>query len=135
MLESGYQKKIMDKWEEAGGHVVNGIYSKSGEADLQGGFPISIGNEVAEIGAPVTPIMLLVHLVVEVKTEEDYHRVMGCLVEEDGLYRILPGVKGLKDHEPMQIKKINEVRKRGGLGLIAWDFSQVQTYVILHYRY
>ena len=39
MTETAYQNKIMKWVEEIGGVVVNGQYSKRGEADLQVGFP------------------------------------------------------------------------------------------------
>ena len=134
MLETAYQAKIMKEWTKVGGHNVNGNYTKSGEADLQGGYPVNIGNEVKEIGAPLTPIMILRYLVVEVKTEEDYHRVMKCVKlitdhEGDEIYQIVEGCKGLKKHEPLQIHKINRVRKKGGLALVAWNFEQVKQYV------
>lgn len=97
-----------------GGKAINGTYTKSGEADIQGGYPIN---------------SILRYIAIEVKTELDYHRVMRCIDEIDGLYVIKTGIKGLKKHEPLQIHKINEVRKKGGLALVAFNFKQVKEYV------
>jgi hypothetical protein len=113
MKEQDYQSKIMKNWYAIGGYNVNGNYTKAGEADIQGGYPVD---------------GILRYLVVEVKTEKDYHRVMSGLTIEGGLYAIRD-VKKLKDHEPLQIHKINEIRKRGGLALVAYNFKQVQMYV------
>ncbi len=114
MKEAAYQSKIMISLEAIGGKSINGQYSKSGEADIQGGYPI---NDI------------LRYIAIEVKTELDYHRVMKCIDVIDGLYVIKTGVKGLKQHEPMQIHKINDVRKKGGLALVAFEFKQVKEYV------
>ncbi len=100
----------MDKIISIGGHVVNGNYTKAGEADLQCGYPVN-GK--------------LLHLCVEVKTPKDYERVMRA-VDED--YNII-NQKPLKKHEPVQMAKIRQVRKRGGLALVAYSFDQVKEYI------
>lgn len=111
--ETYYQKKIMDAILKEGGQVVNGRYTKIGEADLQCGYPVN-GR--------------LLYLAVEVKTEKDYYRVMSAIKEVEGEFEIIDRSK-LKEHEPMQINKINKVRKRGGLALVAWNIEQVKEYV------
>ena len=134
MNESYYQAKIMKEWEAIGGHNVNGNYTKSGEADLQGGYPHTdmylkpTGDKLHPFKSEVEKRIRLLYLVVEVKTEEDYARVMKCIVEENGRY-VIQNTKGLKKHEPLQIAKINMVRDKGGLAVIAWNFKQVQDYV------
>ena len=130
MLETGYQAKIMKGWVAIGGHNVNGTYTKNGEADLQGGWPVITYIQVSEDGfiAAAHKNIRLLYLVVEVKTEKDYYRVMECIDLVDGYYKI-NGKKGLKKHEPLQIAKINQVRKKGGLAVIAFSFEQVEQYV------
>ena len=110
MLESGYQSKIIKGIESIGGVAINGTYSVSGEADLQCGWPHTD---------------TLLHLAVEVKTEEDYHRVMKCINSDYSLN----GKTGLKKHEPMQMAKIQRNRARGGMALVAYSFEQVKEYV------
>ena len=113
MKEQTYQKKIITDLEKFGGYAVNGIYTKDGEADLQTGYPVN---------------GILQYLVIEVKTKHDYERVMSGIEDENGIYQIT-NVKKLKPHEPLQIHKINLVRRKGGLGLVAYCFKQVQEYV------
>ena len=111
--ESSYQLKIMKGLEAIGGKAINGQYTKSGEADIQGGYLV---NDI------------LRYIAIEVKTEVNYKRVMSGIKEVNGLYEIVDDKK-LKEHEPMQIFKLNKVRTRGGLALIAFNFEQVQEYV------
>ena len=113
MKEAKYQSKIMKELEAFGGKAINGQYSKPGEADIQGGYPIN-GN--------------LYYIAIEVKTEHNYNRVMSCLEIEEGLYRIVNNTK-LKKHEALQVFKLNQIRKLGGLALFAYKFSQIQEYV------
>lgn len=110
MRESGYQSKIIKAIEAEGGHVVNGNFTKSGEPDLQCGYPVD-GQ--------------LLYLAVEVKTEADYYRVMRG-VDRD--YNIVD-IKKLKKHEPVQMAKIRQIRKKGGLALVAYNFTQIKEYV------
>jgi len=122
MLEAAYQSKIMKDIEADGGHVVNGTYSKAGEADLQAGIPIWImgfGREGQE-GRDV-----LVHCAIEVKTEKDYHRVMRAIDDD---YNIIDS-KPLKKHETLQLTKIRLLRKKGGLALVAYNYKQVLEYI------
>ena len=116
MLETGYQSKIMKSLIADGGRCVNGQYTKAGEHDLQGGYPFN-GR--------------LYDLTIEVKTEHDYNRVMSALraYMEDGIefYQIIE-VKKLKNHEPLQVMKLNQARMKGGLSLFAFDYSQVKEY-------
>lgn len=113
MTEQDYQTKIMKGIEAIGGWAVNGKYTKDGEADLQTGYPV---NEI------------LRYLVIEVKSKEDYFRVMSAITEEGGRYAIRD-LKKLKDHEPLQIHKLNEVRNRGGLAVLAYSLKQVNDYI------
>lgn len=113
MKESSYQNKIMKCLEAIGGKVINGTYSKAGEADIQGGYPVN-GR--------------LHYIAIEVKTKIDYDRVMRGVKVVDGLYVIFDSTS-LKKHESLQIHKINEVRKKNGLALIAFEFKQVEEYV------
>jgi len=120
MLESKYQSNIIKAIEAIGGVVVNGRYSKSGEADLQCGWPIEVhvdthDNQYLIYGG-------LAHLAIEVKTEKDYHRVMKCINSD----YTLNGKSGLKKHEPLQMAKIRRNRERGGLALVAYSFEQVK---------
>lgn len=99
MLEKSYQSKIIKAIEKKGGHVVNGQFTKKGEADLQCGYPFK-GR--------------LYYIAIEVKTEDNYYRVMS------GKY---------KEHELMQKVKIEQIRQKGGLALFAYCISQVEEYV------
>ena len=116
MTESKYQSKISKALLKEKGWLVNGIFTKDGESDLQGGFPFKDS---------------LFYIAIEVKTEKDYYRIMSGVkvIKEDGieLYKIVDDKK-LKEHESLQIAKINLIRKRNGLGLIAWNYSQVKEY-------
>jgi len=116
MLESSYQSKIIKGIEALGGVVVNGQFSKAGEADLQCGWPKCYSEAYETV---------LLHLAVEVKTEKDYHRVMNCINPD----YTLNGNAGLKKHEPLQMAKIKRNRDRGGLALVAYSFEQVKEYV------
>ena len=110
--ESYYQKRIIDWFKSIGGTAITGTLP-TGEADVQAGYPHE-GR--------------LLNVMVEVKTEEDYHRVMRGVVEKDGRYFITDS-KALKKHEPLQILKLNNVRARGGLALIAFSVAQVIEYI------
>lgn len=123
MLETGYQNKIIKAIEGIGGVAINGTYSKTGEADLQCGYPVTT-KTVTSLDYVIDTVQL-VHVAVEVKTEKDYYRVMKCITED---YH-LNGKVGLKDHEPLQMAKIRRNRKLGGLALVAWNFEQVKEYV------
>jgi len=129
MLESKYQNKIIKSIEALGGVVVNGNYSKAGEADLQCGYPLELKSYIAADELYTYPrfqrLKLLVHIAVEVKTEKDYHRVMRCINSD----YTLNGKTGLKEHEPLQMAKIRRNRAKGGLALVAYSFEQVQEYV------
>ena len=130
MTEAYFQKKIMDKIESIGGHVINGKYTRTGEADLQCGYPVEIdviGEIDHEWGVDVvtTGKTILAHLCVEVKTPKDYERVMRAIDED---YNIIDQ-KPLKKHESVQMAKIRQVRKKGGLALVAYSFDQVKQYV------
>jgi hypothetical protein len=126
MLEAGYQKKIMNAIEAMGGWAVNGNYTKTGEPDLQCGYPMDVLREdmSGEIAA-LAHTTILAYIAIEVKTEADYHRVMSALNDN---YEIVD-IKKLKEHEPLQIHKVNEIRRRGGLALVAWNIEQVKEYV------
>lgn len=131
MKEQDYQTKIMKAIEAKGGWAVNGNYTKAGEPDLQCGWPVTLFKKESTCtnlwqGKDIT---ILAYLAVEVKTEKDYYRVMKCLNEVGGEYVILNGATGLKKHEPLQVAKINMIRKRGGLALFAYDISQIEEYV------
>ena len=143
MLESKYQSNIIKAIEAIGGVVVNGTYSKSGEADLQCGWPIldveardkkypdSIKHTLVLTHGSVVldeldeEFTTLLHLAVEVKTKQDYFRVMKCINSD----YTLNGKTGLKKHEPLQMVKIRRNRARGGLALVAYSFEQVKDYV------
>ena len=103
--------------EADGGHVVNGTYSKAGEADLQAGIPVII--KEAE------PKKILIHCAIEVKTEKDYHRVMRAIDDD---YNIINS-KPLKSHETLQLTKIRLLRAKGGLALVAYNYGQVLEYI------
>jgi len=143
MLETGYQSKIIKGIESIGGVAINGTYSVSGEADLQCGwphtdtesrdrkYPDNIKHNLVVMHGSVVldeldeEFTTLLHLAVEVKTEEDYHRVMKCINSDYSLN----GKTGLKKHEPMQMAKIQRNRARGGMALVAYSFEQVKEYV------
>lgn len=114
MKEAQYQKKIMDNIYAMGGVSINGQYTKSGETDLQCGYPVTL-----------SCFSGLLYIAIEVKTEKNYYRVMSAIDEN---YNVVDGKK-LKAHEFLQMAKIRETRKRGGLALVAYDISQVKEYV------
>jgi hypothetical protein len=111
--ETNYQKKIMNDIYALGGWSVNGQFTKRGELDLQCGFPVDTR---------------LLYLAVEVKTPTAYATLMKGLVLENGYYKIVDKKK-LKEHEHMQVYKVNQIRKRGGLALFAHSIEQVKEYV------
>lgn len=116
MTEAYYQKKLMTEIEEAQGVVVNGRYTKRGEADLQAGLQV-VGSSY------------LAHIAIEVKTPSSYEKVMkGIIEKEDGLYHIVD-IKKLREHEVLQVHKINRNRKLGGLALFAYSYKQVEEYL------
>lgn len=130
MKEQGYQSKIIKGIEGIGGIVINGQYSKAGTADLICGWPKNLDVLVRDGEySEIRPRETLLHLHVEVKTEEDYHRVMRSVYTEEGLYKVRQVHKSLKKHEMLQIAKLNEVRTKGGYGLFAYSFEQVEEYM------
>ena len=110
--EAYYQKQIIKWFHSVGGTAITGVFP-TGEADIQAGYPYKDR---------------LLNVMIEVKTEEDYHRVMRGVVEKDGRY-FITNSKALKKHEPLQILKLNNVRSRGGLALIAFSVAQVVEYI------
>jgi len=124
MRESGYQSKIIKGIIADGGTAITGTL-KTGEADIQAGYPYSI---MAKQDMSFKPKIILVKLAVEVKTPQDYARVMRGVKEVDGLYEIFNETP-LKEHESLQIFKLNNVRKRGGFALIAHSYEQVKEYM------
>lgn len=110
--EGKCQTKIAKAIWDEGGWWVNGNYTKAGEADLQCGKKWK-GR--------------LYYLAVEVKDEAGYARVMSGLKEVNGLYEIVNPAK-LHKHEFMQVSKVNQVRQRGGLAIIACNYQQVKEY-------
>ena len=135
MTEQGYQSKIIKDIERIGGIAINGNFSKKGTADLICGYPIITEVFSLPVDFPEQSIVQmkaktrLLHLHIEVKTPKDYDRVMRSIVEIDGQYEFNECTKSLKEHEYLQITKLNLVRKKGGLGLIAHSFEQVVDYV------
>jgi len=129
MLEAAYQKKIMKDIEADGGHVVNGTYSKAGEADLQAGIPVIVKEYIEADKLYTTPRFqkkkILIHCAIEVKTEKDYHRVMRAIDDD---YNIINS-KPLKSHETLQLTKIRLLRAKGGLALVAYNYGQVLEYI------
>ena len=141
MTEAGYQSKIIKSIEDIGGIAINGNFTKAGTADLVCGYPkptkvlsdTEIGYLIMTYGNAVLDENLrdniLLHLHVEVKTKHDYERVFRSIKEIDDRYVFNEDTKSLKKHEYLQITKLNLVRDKGGLGLIAWSFEQVKEYV------
>jgi len=125
MLEQYYQSKLIKDIEEMGGHAVNGTYSKTGEADLQCGIPLWVGKYMDGDGPIWEQRKILVHVAIEVKTEKDYARVMKGI---DNDYNITHK-PALKKHEPLQMAKIRQLRKKGGLALVAYNLKQVMEYM------
>jgi len=110
MTEANYQSKIIKDIKKDGGIAINGNYTTNGECDLQCGIPYN---------------GILIYCGIEVKTESDYHRVMSGI---DSEYNVID-VKKLKKHEPLQMAKIRQTRKLGGLALVAFNYSQVMEYI------
>ena len=140
--ETYYQSKIIKSMIADGGTAVTGTL-KTGEADIQGGMPYLIKERMPSeddlyhltiqygsvaIDDAKEDASILRNIVVEVKTPDNYKRVMRAIKEVDGLYEIVDPVP-LKKHEPLQIHKINNVRQRGGLGIIAHSYAQVKEYL------
>lgn len=110
--EQYYQKKIIKWFHGIGGTAITGQLP-IGEADIQAGYPHQ-GR--------------LLNVMVEVKTEHDYNRVMEGVDEIDERYVIVNRNK-LKEHEPLQIHKLNSVREKGGMALLAFSVEQVKEYI------
>ena len=110
--EQYYQSKIIKWFHKIGGTALTGQLP-DGEADIQGGYPYR-GR--------------LLNVMVEVKTEVDYNRVMSGVEVVNERYVIIDRKK-LKEHEPLQIRKLNRVRDRGGIALLAFSVSQVEDYI------
>ncbi len=116
MKESGYQARIMSQIKQNGGWSVNGNFTLAGEPDLQCGIMHLIPNYNKEV---------MLYVAVEVKDDFNYHRVMKGIDEN---YNVIDKKK-LKGHEILQMAKIREIRKRGGLALVAYNHKQVMEYV------
>ncbi len=114
MKESGYQSKLIKDITRLGGVAINGVYSTSGESDLQCGIPYEICGK-----------RVLLHIAIEVKDEENYYRVMKA-VDKD--YNVIDEKK-LKPHEFVQMAKIRRNRRLGGLALVAFSIAQVERYL------
>ncbi len=110
--EQYYQKKIIKWFHSLGGTAITGVLP-IGEADVQAGYP--------HHGR-------LLNVMIEVKTEEAYNYLMEGLNEIDGRYVITDRTK-LKEHEPLQVHKINLVRDKGGMAIIAFSVAQVAEYI------
>jgi len=113
MMESHYQKKIIEGIMEIGGWAINGKYTTNGEADLQAGIPCEKASKY------------LLYCAIEVKTPRDYARVMSAIDDE---YNVVQRQK-LKPHEHVQMAKIRKIRKRGGLAVVAYNLKQVMDYI------
>lgn len=113
MNEGAYQSKIIAKVEEKGGFAVNGKYTKAGIPDLICGLPMD-GD--------------LLFVAIEVKTPENYDRVMRAITFMDGEYHVFDRPK-LKDHEVLQMENINKIRRLGGRAIFAHRYEQVARYV------
>lgn len=110
--EQSNQSKIIKWFIKIGGTAITGNLP-IGEADIQAGYPF--GGR-------------LYNVMVETKKEYEYNYLMSGLKLVDGLYEIVDETK-LKDHEHLQIFKLNNVRKRGGLALLAYSVEQVIVYL------
>ena len=95
MKEAGYQTRIMNTIKKEGGWCVNGNYTLAGEADLQCGIPTYVGKYMDGDGPIWEQKKVLLYVAVEVKTDVDYHRVMGAI---DQFYNVVDKKK-LKSHE------------------------------------
>ena len=129
MTETGYQTKIIKSIISDGGTAITGIFI-AGEADIQAGVPTEVLIYVPDTEQHGThiPKTILRNITIEVKTPENYDRVMRALEIQDGLYVIVNPVP-LKKHEKLQIFKLNNMRKRGGLALVAHSYEQVKDYI------
>ena len=119
--EAYYQKKIIERMIANGGTAVTGTL-KTGEADIQGSLPMSLKTRK---GMAFVDTTILATVIVEVKTPFNYDRIMRAVREENGFLLIFNEVP-LKKHEKLQIYKLNEVRKRGGVAMIAHSYDQVK---------
>ncbi len=125
MKESDYQKKIIKGIEDIGGIAINGKYTKDGTADLICGYPEVKCFHWGKNTKYMPPVLL--HLHVEVKTKDSYEALMrNNITEVDGFYVCDPKFKG---REVLQSAKLNDVRRRGGLALFAYNIKQVKEYV------
>ena len=127
MRESGYQSKIIKTIKAEGGWAVNGNFTTDGEPDLQCGIPLELPhiNHIDDDSWELDLRKVMLYVAVEVKTEEDYHRVMRGIDEN---YNVIDKAK-LKSHETLQMAKIREIRKRGGLALVAYNYKQIMEYI------
>lgn len=130
MKEQDYQTKIIKAIEAIGGVAINGNFTKAGTADLICGWPVIVeelyrDKEHSEFRSTKK----LLHVHVEVKTKYDYARVFRSIYEDEDRYIFNENTKSLKEHEYLQITKLNSVRNKGGLALIAYSFEQVERYV------
>lgn len=112
MEETGYKRKILSHLRSEGVAVI-GVFSTSGELDIQGAIPYK-GR--------------LLYIAIEVKTKTNYYRVMSGLREENGEY-VIVDVKKLKEHEVLQVAKANSTRRKGGLALFAYSWEQIVDYL------
>jgi len=84
-------------------------------------------NIMTRQGNGFKPVTILRHIHIEVKSMLDYIALFRNHIEEvDGLYVVNPEFKG---REVLQAHKLNEVRKKGGWALFAYDYSQVEEYM------
>lgn len=113
MKESRVQTKIKKEIEKLGGKVINGVYTATGEADLQCGYPVN---------------GVLLYLAIEVKTPKMYEKMMQSIYIKNNRYEI-KDYDYLKDHEILQLAKLNDVRDRGGLAILADSWERVEEYI------
>ncbi len=126
MTESKFQAKIIKAIEAKGGVAINGKYTKEGTADLICGYPM-VKYVAQGQGFRNKKVTYLVHLHIEVKTKDSYEALMrNNITEVDGFYVCDPEFKG---REVLQSAKLNDVRRRGGLALFAYDIKQVEEYI------
>ena len=110
--EQSNQSKIIKWFIKIGGTAITGNFP-TGEADIQAGYPYN-GR--------------LYNVMIETKKEYEYNYLMSGLKLVNGVYEIVDETK-LKDHEHLQIFKLNNVRKRGGLALLAYSVEQIIEYI------
>lgn len=110
--EGYYQKRIIKWFNSIGGYAYTGNLP-TGEADVPAGYP--------HRGR-------LLNVYVEVKTPDNYKRLLSGLELVDERY-IIVDEKKLKKHEPLQIHKLNLVRDRGGMSIIAATVDHVKEYI------